>query len=83
MEKLVEKLNEGIELDPVLISGNKLVDGGHRIDAYIKAGRKEIPAIDISPVLDRSFLESLDQSYYGTLDYENGIKKFLFNKSSP
>jgi hypothetical protein len=38
---------ENTEAPPILVDGNKFVDGGHMLAAYIAEGRKTIPTIDI------------------------------------
>lgn len=37
---------------PILIADGKVVEGGHRAKAYMEAGRKTIPAVDITPLLN-------------------------------
>lgn len=39
------------DLDPVIMNGDEFFDGGHRVVAYWRSGRKKIPAIDISHLL--------------------------------
>ena len=51
VEKLYTKINSGIELDPVSVSKNKFIDGGHRVEAYLKAGKKKMPVMDINSLL--------------------------------
>jgi hypothetical protein len=46
------EIESGKEFDPILISGDKFIDGNHRLAAYINAGKTRIPAIDISNILD-------------------------------
>jgi predicted RNA-binding Zn-ribbon protein involved in translation (DUF1610 family) len=52
VDKLKAKLDHGIELDPVLVAGDRWIDGGHRVVAYVEAGRKTIPVVDIKGLLD-------------------------------
>ena len=35
------------EAPPILVSGDKFIDGGHRFLAYELAGRRTIPVVDI------------------------------------
>jgi hypothetical protein len=44
--KYIDMLKHGIEFDPILISRNKFIDGGHRVAAYAKM-KKKIPVVDI------------------------------------
>ena len=44
-------LDKGIEMDPVLVARDKFIDGGHRVEAYIMAGRETIPVVDIDRLL--------------------------------
>lgn len=39
------------ELDPVIVDGDRFIDGRHRVEAYARAGRSTIPTVDISPLL--------------------------------
>jgi len=48
--KYVEMLERGSEAPPILVDGNKFVDGGHRFAAYVQAGRKTIPTIDVGRI---------------------------------
>ena len=47
VDKYVKMLESGYEAPPILVDGNRFVDGGHRFAAYVKAGRKTIPAVDV------------------------------------
>lgn len=49
--KLREKLQQGIELDPILVDRERFVDGHHRVEAYIAEGRDEIPVVDIHSLI--------------------------------
>lgn len=51
VDKLYNKIISGIELDPVWISKNKFIDGGHRVEAYIKAEKDKMPVADINSLL--------------------------------
>jgi hypothetical protein len=42
---------EQTEAPPIIVSGNKFIDGGHRLKAYIDSGRTHIPVVDIEPLL--------------------------------
>lgn len=46
----VEMIENGIEFDPVLVVGDEFLDGGHRVEAYVKANKKEIPVVDIENI---------------------------------
>lgn len=50
---------KGIEFDPVIISGNKFLDGGHRVRAYYELDKDYIPAIDIKPILEFEWTRQL------------------------
>ena len=39
------------ELDPVMMDGDRFIDGRHRVEAYARAGRTTIPTVDIGRVL--------------------------------
>ena len=72
VKNLKQVLQRKGELDPIIVNGNKLVDGGHRIMAYKELGKKEIPVIDIS-----SIYEMLKTNPESILDpYEYGLKNF-------
>jgi len=47
VDKYVRMLESGSKAPPILVDGNKFIDGGHRFAAYVKAGRKTIPVIDV------------------------------------
>jgi hypothetical protein len=47
VKKYVKMLEEGSEAPPILVDGNRFLDGGHRFAAYRAAGRKTIPTVDI------------------------------------
>lgn len=47
VDKYVKMLKSGSEAPPILVDGNRFIDGGHRFAAYVKAGRKTIPAVDV------------------------------------
>jgi len=46
VKKFVRMLKHS-EAPPILVSGNKFIDGGHRFAAYVEAGRETIPVIDV------------------------------------
>ncbi len=52
LNNLINLLNKGIELDPIMVRGNELFDGGHRLLAYKKLNKQKIPTIDIWPLLN-------------------------------
>lgn len=39
------------EAPPILMDGDRFIDGGHRLEAYRRAGRATIPAVDIGPLI--------------------------------
>lgn len=41
----------GFEFDPILVSGGRFYDGGHRLEAYMAAGRKTIPVVEVGPFM--------------------------------
>lgn len=51
VKKLTDKLKNINDLDPILVDGNKFVDGGHRVFVYNKLKRKTIPTVDIGKLL--------------------------------
>lgn len=51
VQVLYDKIMKGTEMDPVFIAKDKFVDGGHRVEAYIKAGKKKMPVADIHSLL--------------------------------
>ena len=51
LDKYVKMLEDGSEAPPILVDGNKFIDGGHRFAAYKKAGRKTIPTVDVGRIL--------------------------------
>ena len=51
VKKLQERLAIVGDLDPVLVDGERFIDGRHRVEAYARAGRKTIPTVDIGPLV--------------------------------
>jgi hypothetical protein len=51
VKKLQERLAIVGDLDPVIMDGDKFIDGRHRVEAYARAGRTTIPTVDIGPLL--------------------------------
>ncbi len=51
VNKLQVRLTISGDLDPVIVDGERLIDGRHRVEAYARAGRATIPAVDIGPLL--------------------------------
>lgn len=49
---LRQTLKHTSDLDPVIVNGQTFFDGGHRLTVYRELGRKTIPVIDISPMLN-------------------------------
>jgi len=51
VRKYVKMLEAGSEAPPILVDGNRFLDGGHRFAAYRMAGRETIPTVDIGRLL--------------------------------
>jgi hypothetical protein len=51
VKKLQARLAIVGELDPVMMDGDRFMDGRHRVEAYSRAGRTTIPILDIGPLL--------------------------------
>ena len=51
VKKYVKMLDAGREAPPILVDGRKFIDGGHRFAAYVQAGRKTIPVVDVGRLL--------------------------------
>ena len=51
VERYAKMIRSGTKFDPVLVAGNKFIDGGHRVDAHIQAGKNAMRAVDIEPLL--------------------------------
>jgi hypothetical protein len=47
VDKYRKMLESGSKSPPILVDGNKFIDGGHRFAAYVAAGRKSIPVVDV------------------------------------
>ena len=68
----IAKGGKGYELEPIIVNGSELIDGGHRIQAYKELGRKQIPVIDIANIY-----KELKAKPASVLDpYEYGLKSF-------
>ena len=52
VRKYVEMLKSGVEFDPIFVNNGEFSDGGHRLEAYYRAGRKTIPVAEIGPFLN-------------------------------
>jgi ribulose 1,5-bisphosphate synthetase/thiazole synthase len=63
VEKYKKMIKSGVEFDPVIVSGNVFLDGGHRVKAYAELNKKTIPAIDIMPILKYNWKKELDDSF--------------------
>ena len=51
--KYTKTLSDNIfEFDPIITAHGRFVDGGHRLEAYAKAGREYIPVVDIGHILN-------------------------------
>jgi hypothetical protein len=51
VSKYVDRLKTIPEFDPILVDNDRFLDGGHRLEAYHRAGRKSIPVVDIGNLL--------------------------------
>lgn len=63
VEKYKKMIQSGTEFDPIIISGTKFLDGGHRVQAYYELGKKDMPAIDIKPLLNYNWGEEIKKAY--------------------
>jgi hypothetical protein len=70
VERLISILEDGEELDPVILNNGKFFDGGHRLTAYKRLGKKFIPTIDIGFMLNFDYKKWDD----GHLDFN---QKFI------
>jgi hypothetical protein len=52
---LINILKSGKELNPIITKNGKLFDGGHRLTAYKRLRKKQIPTIDINPLLSMNW----------------------------
>jgi hypothetical protein len=52
------------EFDPILVVNGRFYDGGHRLEAYVAAGRKMIPVVEIGPFVTASS-ETWEQWFNG------------------
>lgn len=51
VKKLQETLASVGDLDPVIVDGDRFIDGRHRVETYARAGKTTIPSVDIGPLL--------------------------------
>jgi hypothetical protein len=54
-EKAVQRYEEMLrletfEFDPILVAGGRFLDGGHRLEAYARAGRRTIPVVEVGHI---------------------------------
>jgi hypothetical protein len=63
IDKYKKMIQSGTEFDPIIVSGIKFLDGGHRVQAYYELGKKSMPAIDIKPLLDYNWGEEIKKAY--------------------
>lgn len=54
VELIPTMMLESSEAPPILVDGDRFIDGGHRFEAYRQAGRSDIPTVDIGPFLRMS-----------------------------
>jgi hypothetical protein len=52
VKQLINVLNNGKELEPVILNNGKFFDGGHRLTAYKRLKKEMIPTIDIGFMLN-------------------------------
>jgi hypothetical protein len=64
--------NPGCEFDPILTSHGEFQDGGHRLEAYQRAGRVRIPTVDIGHLISAS-KEHWQAWLEGSTDLSNPI----------
>jgi len=62
---LADKLRSGRALDPVLMDGGRLFEGGHRAASHEAAGLAEVPALDISALLDADWESEMGEEVPG------------------
>ena len=55
IENLIEKIEDGIVLDPVILNNGLFFDGGHRLTSYKRLKIEKIPTIDIGFMLDFNY----------------------------
>lgn len=55
VDELKEKIKKGIKLDPIMVNGSRIFDGGHRVTAYKELGFERIPVIDIASLVNRDW----------------------------
>ena len=60
--KYANMIRSGVQFDPVLVAGNRFIDGGHRVKAYMLAGKNSMRAVDISPLLSYDWRDALGES---------------------
>ena len=52
VKELINVLNNGKELEPIILNNGKFFDGGHRLTAYKRLRKEIIPTIDIGFMLN-------------------------------
>ncbi|MGY3582303.1 hypothetical protein ACVIGB_000772 [Bradyrhizobium sp. USDA 4341] len=60
------------EFDPILVSGGDFLDGGHRLEAYARAARAQIPAVEIGHLMAAS-KQDWEAWFDGSTDPSNPI----------
>lgn len=63
VEKYKEQIKNGIEFDPVIVNGDKFLDGGHRVVAYMELGKKEIPVADIKEIMNYNWKKEVVEAF--------------------
>lgn len=63
VEKYKKMIQGGVDFDPVIVSGNKFMDGGHRVQAYFELNIPTMSAIDIKPILDFDWDKEIQESF--------------------
>jgi hypothetical protein len=52
VKELINVLNNGKELEPIILNNGKFFDGGHRLTAYKRLRKEMMPTIDIGFMLN-------------------------------
>jgi beta-glucosidase/6-phospho-beta-glucosidase/beta-galactosidase len=52
VKQLINVLNNGKELEPIILNNGEFFDGGHRLTAYKRLKKEMTPTIDIGFMLD-------------------------------
>jgi hypothetical protein len=77
VDNLKKLIQDGVELDPIIVNGRELIDGGHRLVAFDELGMKEIPVVDVQNIFKE--LKATPETILDPLEY--GLKSFEKTKS--